>query len=75
MKVGRLILTAILRIKCNLNCNGVSSRILMGLSESVLLFSLPSYTLDPCLQMLATLLVFSWLSSAVSLPASYRDAH
>lgn len=55
MKVGRLILAAILRIKCNLNCNGVSSRILMGLSESVLLFSLPSYTLDLCLQMLATL--------------------
>lgn len=55
MKVGRLILTAVLRIKCNLNCNGVLSRILMGLSESVLLFSLPSYTLDLFLQTLATL--------------------
>lgn len=42
MKVGRLTLAAILRIKCNLNCNDVSSGILMGLSESVLLFSLPS---------------------------------
>lgn len=61
MKVGRLILAAILRMKCNLNCNSVSSRILMGLSESVLLFSLPSYTLDLFLQMLATLWAVSGL--------------
>lgn len=77
MKVGRLTLIAILRIKCNLNCNGISSRILMG-CLSHLVFSLPSYTLDPFLQMLATLkwfLVSSWFSSAVSPPVSYCDAH
>lgn len=55
MKVGRLTLISILRIKCNLNCSGVSSRILMGVCESVLLFYLPSYTLDTSIQMLATL--------------------
>lgn len=41
MKVGRLF-TAILRTKCNLTSNGVCSRILMELSESVSLFSLPA---------------------------------
>ena len=61
MKAGRLILTAILRIKCNLNRNSVSNRILMGLSASILLLSLPSYTLDTFLQMLATLWAVSGL--------------
>lgn len=42
MKVGRLVFTAILRTKCNLTRNGVSSRILMELSESDSLFSLPA---------------------------------
>lgn len=55
MKAERLTLAAILRMKYNVNCSGVSSRILMGLSESVLLFSLLSYMLDMSLQLLATL--------------------
>lgn len=42
MKVGRPVFAAILRTKCNLTSNGVSSRILMELSESVSLFSLPA---------------------------------
>lgn len=61
LKAGRLTLAAILRMKCNVNCSGVSSRILVGLSESVWLFSLPSYILDMSLQLLATLWVVSGL--------------
>lgn len=37
-----IVFTAILRTKCNLTGSGVSSRILMELSESVSLFSLPA---------------------------------
>lgn len=64
MKAERLTLAAILRMKYNVNCSGVSSRILIGLSESVLLFSLLSYMLDMSLQLLATLWVVSGLSLA-----------
>lgn len=61
IRVRRLTLTAILRIKCNLNCKSVSTRMLIGQSESVLLFSLPSYIFDAFLQMLATPWVVSGL--------------
>lgn len=61
VKAGRLTLNAILRIKCYLSHNYVSSRILTGILESVLLFSLPSYPLNALLQMLAMLWAVSGL--------------
>lgn len=54
VKAGRLTLIAILRIKCYLSHNYVSSRTLTGMLESVL-FSLPSYPVNAFLQMLAML--------------------
>lgn len=63
MKAGRLTLTTILRKECNLNHNYASSRVSMGMPESVLLFSLPSYPPDVFLQMLAML----WAASGLFL--------
>lgn len=54
LKAGRLTLIAIL-IKCYPSYNYDSRRILTGMLESVLLFSLPSYPLNAFLQMLAML--------------------
>lgn len=69
---------AILRTKCNLTGSGVSSRILMELSESVSLFSLPaahSAVLTGAGNPLSSFWGFSWLSAAAFPPAAYCDTH